>query len=105
MDVGDIEPNTNPFSQSTICPVNVHWHLGAEHYSVGEFDENGSGPHMSEETTKVQDGFRCHHYDAEDTKFTAPYDWKHCVDMELSTLASLCRGSLWCSQPVPITLL
>ena len=22
----------------------VHWHVGAEHYSVGEFDEKGNGP-------------------------------------------------------------
>ena len=27
-----------------MCPVNVHWHLGTEHYSYGQFDENGNGP-------------------------------------------------------------
>merc|ERR1711935_401724 len=32
---------------------------------------------------KVRDGFRCHHYDAEDEKFTKEYEWKHCVGMEV----------------------
>lgn len=92
MDVGDIEPNTKAYFQSSMCPVNVHWHLGAEHYSVGEFDENGHGPHdghehvrhlATEEHAEVQDGYRCHHYDANDAKFTTPYNWQHCVGMEV----------------------
>lgn len=29
---------------SKMCPVNVHWHLGTEHYSKGEYDEEGRGP-------------------------------------------------------------
>ena len=37
-------PNTNNYWQSSMCPVNVHWHLGTEHYSVGEYDEFGYGP-------------------------------------------------------------
>ena len=89
MDVGDIEPNTKPYFQSSMCPVNVHWHLGAEHYSLGEFDENGHGPHDAHDHVRdlaegeVQDGYRCHHYDAKDAKFTTPYNWKHCVGMEV----------------------
>merc|ERR1712194_459308 len=31
----------------------------------------------------VRDGFRCHHYDAKDEKFTKEYEWKHCVGMEV----------------------
>jgi len=27
-----------------LCPVNVHWHLGTEHRSAGEYDETGVGP-------------------------------------------------------------
>lgn len=34
-------PITIPYYQAGLCPVNVHWHLGAEHYSLGEYDENG----------------------------------------------------------------
>ena len=87
----DYVPNTNNYWASAMCPVNVHWHLGTEHYSVGEYDENGDGPHgnipaperklASEE--KVRAGFRCHHYDADDEKFTTEYDWKHCIGMEV----------------------
>lgn len=35
-------PLTVPYYQAGLCPVNVHWHLGAEHYSLGEFDETGT---------------------------------------------------------------
>jgi len=94
MDVGDIVPNIKPFYQSNMCPVNVHWHLGTEHYSYGQFDENGNGPNGNTarpewanrdlaDTKDVRDGFRCHHYDATDEKFTKPFEWKHCVGMEV----------------------
>ena len=80
-------------------------HLGSEHYSYGEYDEDGNGPHGNIERpewanrrtvaetaaagadeelhVEVQDGFRCHHYDASDAKFTTPYDWQHCKGMEV----------------------
>mmetsp|Transcript_17179 Transcript_17179/g.35951 ORF Transcript_17179/g.35951 Transcript_17179/m.35951 type:complete len:387 (-) Transcript_17179:85-1245(-) len=85
----DVTPNTKNYWQSSMCPVNVHWHLGTEHYSVGEYDENGSGPNGNVEVPyrrklaegEVQDGFRCHHYDENDEKFTRPYEWKHCKGM------------------------
>ena len=44
LDMGDVKPVTIPYWQQGICPMNVHWHLGAEHRSEGEFDENGTGP-------------------------------------------------------------
>jgi hypothetical protein len=93
LDVGDIEPNTKQYFQSSMCPVNVHWHLGTEHYSAGEYDEGGDGPHGNQPRPdwanrdlaegEVRDGFRCHHYDAEDPKFTTPYNWQHCEGMEV----------------------
>lgn len=85
-----VVPNTKNYWQSSMCPVNVHWHLGTEHYSVGEYDENGDGPHgnipapernLAEENVRA--GFRCHYYDEEDPKFTTEYDWKHCKGMEV----------------------
>ena len=79
-----------------MCPVNVHWHLGAEHLSKNEFDEHGHGPNadghrrkMVEEIGKrklggdVRLGFQCHHYDSHDAKFTTPYNWQHCTHMEV----------------------
>jgi hypothetical protein len=35
-------PITVPFYEAGLCPVNVHWHLGTEHLSVGEYDETGT---------------------------------------------------------------
>lgn len=93
LDVGGLVPNTKNYWSSAMCPVNVHWHLGTEHYSYGQFDENGDGPHGTAERPEwagrdlagkdVRGGFRCHHYDASDEKFTKPYDWKYCTNMEV----------------------
>eukprot|EP00543_Licmophora_paradoxa_P002102 CAMPEP_0202443348 /NCGR_PEP_ID=MMETSP1360-20130828/2649_1 /ASSEMBLY_ACC=CAM_ASM_000848 /TAXON_ID=515479 /ORGANISM="Licmophora paradoxa, Strain CCMP2313" /LENGTH=399 /DNA_ID=CAMNT_0049059021 /DNA_START=28 /DNA_END=1227 /DNA_ORIENTATION=+ len=78
-------PITVPYYEAGLCPVNVHWHLGAEHLSVGEYDENGSGPALSDERRRLAGdtslGFQCTKYDPSDTKFTTPYEWEHCVDM------------------------
>jgi len=96
LDAGTRVPITTPYDQTDLCPVNVHWHLGAEHLSVGEFDEQGTGPvdggssseggyssegrRMAEGSTYRQ-GFRCRHYDAADSKFTTPFNWQHCTSM------------------------
>jgi len=100
-------PITTPYYQNGMCPVNVHWHLGTEHYSLGQYDEDGSGPPertiddpFGEEDSRRLDedsdddsaeeprrlgaarlGFRCHKYNDQDSRFTKPYEWKHCVDM------------------------
>jgi hypothetical protein len=94
-------PITTPYYQAGLCPVNVHWHLGAEHLSAGEFDEDGVGPvpnppqpgeddgDTGEESRRRRSrsrklssvkrmGFQCHHYDAADSKYTTPYEWKYC---------------------------
>jgi len=80
-------PILTPYHETGLCPVNVHWHLGTEHLSVGQYDETGSGP--TEVATrrraagKVREGFQCVHYDPMDKTHTTPYDWKHCKDMEV----------------------
>jgi len=96
-----------------MCPVNVHWHLGTEHLSVGQFDENGVGPGIAGEEDEdgeidsrrldvladekrfnfseaesrrlaaARRGMRCHHYDANDAKFTTEYKWQHCQGMHV----------------------
>jgi len=96
LDVGDLKPNMKQYWQTAMCPVNVHWHLGTEHYSLGEYDELGDSPHGNIERPdwaarklagdydyKVRAGFRCHHYDPDDEKFTKKYDWQHCKHMEV----------------------
>jgi len=81
-------PISTPYWQAGLCPVNVHWHLGTEHLSVGQFDEHGTGPAPSTTGRRlssgpVRQGFQCHHYDARDPKFTRPYQWQSCVDMQV----------------------
>jgi len=91
-------PITKPFYQIGICPVNVHWHLGAEHLSVGEFDGEGTGPAghvvMHEEddggnsrrlAAEARLGFRCHHFsnNSLETGFGTEYKWMHCQDMHV----------------------
>ena len=86
-DAGDRVPITTPYFEAGLCPVNVHWHLGAEHRSEGEFDEDGSGPYdihaLRRLAGKVRLGSQCHHFNEKDSKFNTPFDWKHCVDMEV----------------------
>jgi len=99
MDVGELMPITDPYYKKGLCPVNVHWHLGAEHYSAGEYDcvenmhddehralEEGHTKHCGPSDIherrlaagKVRQGFQCNHYDESDPKFTTPYEWKFC---------------------------
>jgi len=74
-------PITTSYLEAGLCPVNVHWHLGAEHYSAGQFDFDGKGPADSRRlAADARLGFRCHHYDASDSRFTTEYNWQHCVD-------------------------
>lgn len=90
----NVTATTTPYWSNNMCPVNVHWHLGSEHYSVGEYDEGGDGPFgnlpapvfsdrrlAAEEDVRA--GYRCHHYKKDDEKFTKEYDWKHCVGMHV----------------------
>jgi Delta carbonic anhydrase len=79
----DHGPITTPFWMNAMCPVNVHWHLGAEHLSVGQYDENGIGPAMEKVEGEIQRGHQCNFYDDNDPKFTRPYEWLYCKDMKV----------------------
>merc|ERR1712224_1122000 len=77
-------PITTPYWKAGLCPINVHWHLGTEHLSVGEYDENGKGLEKYRQLpADACLGFRCHKYDKADPKFTTEYNWKHCVGMHV----------------------
>jgi len=88
-----VEPITEPYFKTQLCPVNVHWHLGAEHRSQGQYDEEGKSPkhagHPADDnpgaTRRLADaryGFACHHYDESDD-FNTEYEWQHCKDMHV----------------------
>lgn len=95
--VGDMSTNATPitttFLAAGMCPVNVHWHVGTEHLSVGQYDDQGTGPASDEESDHDDDdrrlvtehrlGFQCHLYNADDSKFTRRYYFEHCEDMEV----------------------
>jgi hypothetical protein len=92
--MGDMVVNATPWNltylEGGLCPVNVHWHYGAEHLSVGEFDEDGTGRNFSEEDDGAgrrlgvaRLGFQCHYFDEDDPKFTTEYDWAYCVGMHV----------------------
>jgi len=83
--VVDYKPILTPYWQNGMCPVNVHWHLGTEHYSLGQYDETGTGPKIEGGSTDGQEesGFQCKLYDATDVKFTRPYEFKHCIGMQV----------------------
>jgi hypothetical protein len=103
-----VVPITQEYYKQGICPVNVHWHLGAEHLSAGQFDQTGVGPGKAgtpstlapgtqggrrleadeaadaperELAGSVRYGYACKYYTANDAKFTTEYDWQHCVGM------------------------
>jgi len=94
----DYEPIKTIFNQAEkgLCPVNVHWHQGAEHRSEGEYDESfddmgpaakdvaeaadGDGHRML--SGEGRQGFRCSHNDGSDM-FTKEYDWKFCEKMHV----------------------
>mmetsp|Transcript_3235 Transcript_3235/g.4885 ORF Transcript_3235/g.4885 Transcript_3235/m.4885 type:complete len:457 (+) Transcript_3235:101-1471(+) len=82
-----VGPIMEPYFTTDLCPVNVHWHLGAEHLSVGEYDSTGTGPSDIANRRflagEVREGNLCKHYDENDPKFTTPYQWKYCQDMEV----------------------
>jgi len=101
----ELEPIRLPYFKTTLCPVNVHWHLGAEHRSEGEFDENGLSPdnHLvpddenPEDTRRLSEGpyklrrrlggarygYACSHYEANNPKFNTEYNWQFCKDMHV----------------------
>jgi len=96
--VGDIDnsatpPITVPYHKIGACPVNVHWHLGAEHRSAGQYDETGVGPEdpiakperrrLAGAGTPVREGFKCKLFDATNDIFTNEFDWQHCKDMKV----------------------
>jgi len=94
-----LRPILNPFSNHGMCPVNAHWHLGAEHKNTGTFDILGEewmadhDPDYQDEWTDVEPGEEpeeppepgnfCHDYDDTDPMFTTPYSWQHCEHMKV----------------------
>jgi len=73
------QPITTSFFQAGLCPVNVHWHVGTEHFSEGQYDAGGKGPEYDVEGRR---GYRCHLYNHSNS-FTTEFDWKYCKGMKV----------------------
>lgn len=81
-------PITVPFEDVVgLCPVNVHWHLGAEHASAGEYGPDGSGPTKVDPRRKLAgkttQGGQCSLYDETIPMFTTEFKWQFCEKMEV----------------------
>jgi len=89
LDATGRDPIATSYFEAGLCPVNVHWHLGTEHYSLGQYDEGGTGPDYEDDNygrrlaANARLGFRCHMYNQYDYRFTTEYDWRHCIDMHV----------------------
>merc|ERR1719353_991439 len=62
---GDLDPALAPivdYNDMGMCTVNVHWHIGAEHRSEGQYDDA---------SVRNSDGS------------VKEYDWKYCKDMHV----------------------
>lgn len=96
----DAKPVTTTLAEAGMCPVNVHWHLGAEHVSAGEYDMAHTAVSANGPSTAKYDarqpagrkllaasggttylGGRCTHYPNLSTDQKKDYDWKYCKNM------------------------
>ena len=105
---GDRDPALAPivdYNDMGMCTVNVHWHIGAEHRSGGQYDETAEFDHPNKDTyagshrrlASADGGMRIGHmcvkgkelWEAKDPSVrntdgsVNEYDWKYCKDMHV----------------------
>ena len=105
---GDLDPALAPivdYNDMGMCTVNVHWHIGAEHRSEGQYDEAAAFDHPNKDTyagshrrlASSDGGMRIGHmctkgkelWEANDASVrnsdgsVNEYDWKYCKDMHV----------------------
>ena len=105
---GTADPALAPivdYNDMGMCTVNVHWHIGAEHRSEGQYDEAAAFDHPNKDTyagshrrlASADGGMRIGHmctkgkelWEANDASVrnadgsVNEYDWKYCKDMHV----------------------
>ena len=94
------KPVTTTLAEAGMCPVNVHWHLGAEHTSVDEYSvelsaDANNGPSTAKYDPRLPAGRkllaasggttylggRCNKYATLTADQKKDYDWKYCKNM------------------------
>jgi len=86
-----LQPITADYASEAMCPVNVHWHLGAEHKNTGTFDQpppDNLIPANNRRLAGGGDDQAGHWCPAEDdAKINPPgaaaFVWKHCDGMQV----------------------
>jgi len=84
-----LEPITAPYGTQGMCPVNVHWHLGAEHKNTGTFDQpppaNLDANTRRRLASTNEAGHWCPAIDgaAQGINMADDYAWEHCSDMHV----------------------
>jgi len=91
--VGLLDATLDPiqdYNAAGMCTVNVHWHLGAEHRSEGEFDETFAFDHPGLRRRLAEDirtGHMCANakemFDSNDPHVANEYEWKYCHGMHV----------------------
>lgn len=85
------------YAAAGMCLVNIHWHLGAEHMSEGQYDipgkefldnvfQGASADHnrrLLASEGDIQAGWMCEGYDPEDPMYATEYDWQYCEGMNV----------------------
>ncbi len=92
-------PVTTTLAEAGMCPVNVHWHLGAEHTSIDEYTVAHTADATNGPSTATYDarqpagrkllasggttylGGRCTKYPSLTADQKKDYDWKYCKKM------------------------
>merc|ERR1719162_1625235 len=75
-------PINTSYFVAGLCPVNVHWHLGTEHKSDGQYDKEP--PSARRLGTTVDKGFECTWTGVtKDDTYTNEYAWQHCTNMKV----------------------
>ena len=90
-----LTPINVPLGQTNLCVANVHFHIGAEHNSDGQFDSlfnATNGPNYDPNATNTfpenYTGKRCNFFEDRENNglnFDPIYQWKHCVDVKVGT--------------------
>ena len=92
-----LQPITASYNSVGMCPVNVHWHLGAEHRNEGTYDQAppagvlanpgaGSEPPANRRRAAsegIQAGHWCPEVTDTSINMTEEYKWDHCKDMHV----------------------
>jgi len=78
---GRFEPLTLQ-QASKLMQTNIHFHLGAEHYSAGEYDHHPEDTHKESDGHGPKPGYFC---DTKEHDVSPGFEFKHCEGLEVGS--------------------